>query len=291
MKHISVLLNEVLDFLPKNLLQGCVMDLTAGAGGHLFAILEQQKLWKGICLDQDPLARERIATAASQKQLSERVSFFLQNFATPPQGVSPSMNFILADLGVSSFQLDDPERGMSFRSLSHPDFRMDPSSPFDFYDWVKGLSDEQLLKILVEYGEEPKAKILVKGMKTWPREVYKSAKSLADKIAEVLNYKSPSLKHPATRAFQAFRMALNNELAVLDKMLEWAPRYLVPGGRLAVISFHSLEDRIVKNRFRDLEASGPFDILTKRAVVPSQEELNSNPRSRSAKLRCIERKS
>jgi 16S rRNA (cytosine1402-N4)-methyltransferase len=184
--------------------------------------------------------------------------------------------------------LDDKARGMSLHAEAPPDFRMNPLAGRPFEKWFSEVSEAELVEILADFGEEPRAKILAREMKRWPAENFRSSRNLADAIAKALRYRSPSRVHPATRSFQAFRIAINGELKALADFLRWAPARLRPGGRLCVISFHSLEDRIVKSRFRDLAAGGSFVILNSKPVVPREDETLSNPRARSAKMRTIE---
>ena len=147
----------------------------------------------------------------------------------------------------------------------------------------------QLIFILEEFGEEPRAKKLAEEMKTWSRDVFSSCKVLAAQIEESLDYRTPSKIHPATRTFQALRIAVNDELGELKKLLKWAPSALAEGGILAIISFHSVEDRMVKNAFKDLADTRAFDILTKKPMSAGEKELEQNPRSRSAKLRLLKK--
>jgi 16S rRNA (cytosine1402-N4)-methyltransferase len=157
-----------------------------------------------------------------------------------------------------------------------------------FLTWFRQQSVQKLEEIFYQLAEEPKAKKLAQSLFQSSDNVFLSAQSLADFISKVLAY-SNSKRHPATRIFQAFRMAVNGELEDLKSMLDWAPEQLAPGGRVAIISFHSLEDRLVKKKWLALEATEDFVILTKKPSVPNDEELEVNPRSRSAKLRVLER--
>jgi len=285
--HIPVLINEVLEALPKKQIS-TFLDVTAGGGGHFFAILDGQFFATGVAWDQDPEAEPRIRALAEQKQVGERVRFVRKNFRAPPSE-GEFFDFVLADLGISSFQLDDSHRGMSFRSESAPDFRMDPSHGPSFVEWLAAITESELEALLDAYGEEPKAAKLARAMKSWGPDAFVSARVLGERVAGALGYASPSRTHPATRAFQALRIAINDEMGALRSLLDWAPKCLTPGGRLAVISFHSLEDRIVKNRFRDLADQGGFAILSKKPVEPGEAEVLANPRSRSSKLRVLER--
>jgi 16S rRNA (cytosine1402-N4)-methyltransferase len=289
--HEPVLLKEILNWTP-SLLDGFLLDVTAGGGGHFFEILKKHNSWRGECWDRDPEAEARIISRAQQQEVSvrERASFCQRRFGEGPHQDLKPCSFILADIGVSSFQIDDPERGMSLFSESPPDFRMNPQEGIPFKSWLAQTSDFDLARIFADYGEEPRARKLAQSMKQWGDDAFVSAKSLAEHIRAALSYSTPSRTHPATRAFQAMRIAINNELGELESLLKWAPLQLSPGGRIAVISFHSLEDRIVKNSFRRLAQADGFDILTKKPIEPSDEEVRSNPRSRSSKLRVLERR-
>ena len=287
LSHEPVLLKEILGFVP-DLEMGRFLDVTAGGGGHFFALLNLKKKWKGECWDRDPLAEERIFNKSKALDLKGRTNFQNKNFG---EGADKNnfYDFILADLGVSSFQLDDPTRGMSLYSNIAPDFRMNPKEGESFFEWVQKKSAEELFTIITDFGEEPRAAKIASKIKTWPKEAFDSANILADKISMELGYGSPSKIHPATRTFQAFRIAINEELTEIRSLMRWAPHVLNPGGRLAVISFHSLEDRIIKNTFKNLADSKDFVILTKRPIVPTENEVIMNSRSRSAKLRVLER--
>jgi len=288
--HFPVMREEILSFLPRSLArERRLLDVTAGGGGHFFSILETAPEWKGLCFDRDPLARERISKEAARRKWESRVEFRQQPFSEGPAARDGNFDFILADLGISSFQIDDPRRGLSLHAAVAPDFRMDPDSGPDFRSWLKKTTERELEEIFSDYGEEPKARRLAKAMKSWGPDAFESAMELASRIAGALAYRG-SRVHPATRAFQALRIAINDELGELDRLLEWAPPRLAPGGRLAVISFHSLEDRLVKKAFRSLAATEDFVILTKKPLIPGDAETSINPRSRSAKLRLLERR-
>jgi 16S rRNA (cytosine1402-N4)-methyltransferase len=282
--HKPVLLEEVISFFPpgENLR---FLDCTAGGGGHFFEILKRRGLSHAECWDRDPLARSRIETRARELKIESRYLFRQKTFSEAPAS-GEMFDGILADLGISSFQLDDPERGLSLHSLRPPDFRMNPESGAPFSEWLSQTSVSDLESILRNFGEEPKARKLAQALKEKSPPL-SSAKEFADWIAKILAYPSPSRRHPATRAFQAFRIAINQELEQLESLLRWAPERLTIGGRLMIISFHSLEDRMVKRRFRDLAESGCFDILTKKPVDPSELETEENPRARSAHLRVL----
>lgn len=290
LSHVSVLINEILEHLPSDS-HAKILDVTAGGGGHFFALLGRAGAQsEGWCWDQDPAAEMRIQSRARDENCVARFHFEKKNFREAPAS-DQNFDFILADLGISSFQLDDPERGMSLHSQRPVDFRMDPLSGEDFTTWFRQRTLEELSEILANYGEEPRAAKLAKIMKSWGPSSWATGEKFADEIARVLAYKSPSRIHPATRVFQAFRIAINDELGALNSLLGWAPARLAAGGRLAIISFHSLEDRFVKKAFSRLEATGNYELLTKKPILPSDAEEAANPRARSAKLRVLKRKS
>jgi 16S rRNA (cytosine1402-N4)-methyltransferase len=166
---------------------------------------------------------------------------------------------------------------------------MDPGTGLSFVDWLRSTPENKLAEILYRYAEEPRAKPLAKAILSWSADVFVNAKTFANRIAAYFNYRDPSRKHPATRIFQALRIAINDELAQLDKLLEWGPSALEKGGRLAIISFHSLEDRAVKQTFKKLADTGEFKVLTKKPLEATSLEAQKNSRSRSAKLRVLER--
>lgn len=292
LSHTPVMLHEVLNLLPEGRVERC-LDVTTGGAGHLAAILEQRPRWKADAWDRDPDAEARIRKNLSARGFETRVQFFRKDFAKPPEDSSVFYDFIMADIGVSSFQLDDHARGMSLHSEQKLDFRMDPSSGMPFTTWLAAIEERKLAEIFYRYGEEPKAQNLAKKMKAWGGDSFASAKNFADAVSRALGYNPhESRRHPATRVFQALRIAINDELGQLEQLLEWAPRHLAPGGRLLVLSFHSLEDRIVKHRFQSLARDEEGFVLPfNKPLVPSEREAEDNPRSRSTKLRVIERNS
>lgn len=289
LNHIPVLLDTVLEMAPQAP-KGLYLDVTAGGGGHLSEFLSIKSQWTAQAWDRDPEARERVMKTLHRKKVeSARVKFVQKDFAQKPELENDHFDYILADLGVSSFQLDDMKRGMGLQSEEALDFRMDPDSGLDFHSWLAEIPENKLAECFYRYAEEPRAKPLAKAMLSWDGSAFLHAKALAGKIASFYSYRDPSRKHPATRIFQALRIAINDELGQLESLLEWAPGRLNAGGRLAIISFHSLEDRIVKQKFKKLAASGDFEALSKKPLVPTPEEARRNSRSRSAKLRVLQR--
>ena len=300
--HEPVLLQEVLEALnprPGKL----VYDGTLGGGGHAEALLERGV--RLVAMDQDPHAiahsTERLA------RFADRLCILRGNFRNFPKilaetGVS-GFDGMLVDLGVSSHQLDEPSRGFSFQKDGPLDLRMDPAQPRTAADLVATADEHELARILTEYGEEPQARRIARGIvNARGKTPIKTTAQLAEVIANTVGRKGR--RHPATLTFQALRIAINDELAALLQFLEVAPRWLKPGGRLAVISFHSLEDRIVKQAFHRL--STPFldrpewpaprpnpdfcmKLARRKPIEPGAEELERNPRARSAKLRVAEK--
>ena len=303
--HIPVLYYETLDNLVINP-DGVYIDCTLGGGSHSEGILERLSD-KGllISIDQDSNAIEY-----SKKRLEKfgpKWKVFKGNFENIDTiaymaGVD-KVDGILMDIGVSSKQLDDPERGFSYRYDVKLDMRMNIEQKISAYDVVNTYSEEQLSKIIFEYGEERYArkiaKLIVEERKSFPIE------KTSDLIALIKRaYPERSSKHPAKKTFQAIRIEVNRELEVLENAISKAVELLKVGGRLAIITFHSLEDRIVKNKFKDLATAckcpkdipicvcggvKKIEIITKKPIIPVDDELKNNNRAHSSKLRILER--
>ena len=307
-KHIPVLLNETLDYLNcrKN---RTYVDATVGHGNHALNILEKYPEIKLlVCIDQDMEAIER--TKKKLKPYLSRTKILHGNFnklntILGESGIS-NIDGILFDLGVSTAQLIDPLRGFSFNSEGPLDMRMNRNTPIRAKDLLVKLSASELEDILRNYGEERWAKKIARRIKEHLlKKPINTTKELANLVSTSIPKKfHPKNKHPATKTFQALRIALNDELNSIDKGLENALSLLNRGGRICAISFHSLEDRIVKNKFNTwaIACTCPKDIpvcickrkskvkiITKKPVCPSENELLINPRARSAKLRVAER--
>jgi 16S rRNA (cytosine1402-N4)-methyltransferase len=297
--HLSVLLEEAMAWLaPKP--GGRYCDATLGAGGHAFAVLERSSPdGRVIGLDRDPAA---LATAGARlESFGERVSLVHARFSAARVvlerlGMIPVDGF-LVDLGVSSPQLDRPERGFSFRTDGPLDMRMDPTTGETAAELLRRVDEDELTRIIREQGEERHAarvaRAIIEARRAGPVET-------TGKLAAIVARAIPRHeygKNPATRTFQALRITVNDELGEIERFLEVAADCLRPGGRLVVIAFHSLEDRIVKRRLRELAGRGGpgssdpavLRLLTKHVVVPGDEERRSNPRARSARLRAAER--
>lgn len=291
--HTPVLEHEVLSAL--DLQKGAtVIDATLGMGGHARRILEQiGSRGKLLAFEWDErnraLAAERLADFSNVEIIP--TSFAEMQAQCTKRGVS-EVDAILMDLGISSPHLDDAERGFSFRHAGPLDMRMDSSKPLSAANLLNTLSEQELLHIFRTLGEEPFARPIAAQVIALRKE--KPFTTTTDLFAavETICYRNP--KKAAARIFQALRIAVNHELEELEHALPQAVSLLAPGGRLAIITFHSLEDRIVKNFFRDTERASKgktpsWRRINKKVIVPSEQEMTDNPRSRSAKLRILQR--
>jgi len=305
--HISVLSAEVIDYF-SDCQCPIFVDGTLGAGGHSLAILENHPEIKTLIgIDQDPdaleIARQRL------QAWQGKTSFVKGNFTNLRSYLNAlgihQVNGILLDLGVSSMQLDRPEKGFSFMKEGPLDMRMDPTAPLNAKEIINTWPEKELGRIFRDYGEEKQwrsaARAVVEARK---KGEILTTTQLADILKPVLAWKFSKGINPFTLVFQGLRICVNNELGVLEKVLPEAIDLLAPGGRLAVITFHSLEDRLVKNAFR-FAASDKYDtagiggmfldkdpvakLLMKRPIEASEKEIKDNPRSRSAKLRVLEK--
>jgi 16S rRNA (cytosine1402-N4)-methyltransferase len=277
--HITVLEEELISGLE---IQpgGLYLDTTVGGGGHSDRILAAYPDTHVIAVDRD-----HQALAAAKQRLApygDRVSFWQGNFVDYP-AEEQQFTGVLADLGVSSAQLDQAERGFSFRQEAPLDMRMDQTQPITAADLLNTAPEKELADIFYYYGEERFSRRIARYIVG--HRPFTTTTQLAQAIARLLPGSRQRI-HPATRVFQALRIAVNQELTSLEKFLENAPQWLQPQGRIGIISFHSLEDRIVKHRFREAQS---LRVLTKKPICPQDEELNQNPRARSAKLRIAER--
>jgi len=280
--HIPVLSQEVITGL--NIQPGGnYLDLTVGGGGHSRLILETAEDVKVTCVDQDEDALK--AAKENLSEFGDRVKFIHSNFANY-QFLESTYDGILADLGVSSYHLDHPERGFSFRNTANLDMRMNQQQSLTAGDIINEWDEKELADIFFKYGEERLSRRIAR------RIVEKRPFDTTTELANAIAYSVPPKYrhgriHPATRVFQALRIAVNDELKVLETLIEKAPTALIPGGRIAIISFHSLEDRPVKHGLRN---SPSLRILTKKPIIATEAEIKENPRSRSAKLRIAEKK-
>lgn len=299
--HQPVLLPEVLGFF-RPAPHGRYLDATFGGGGHARALLEAAPETSVVGFDRDPAAIDRARSL--EVEYGNRFRLVSSDFGRLADFPESDFDGILFDLGLSSFQLDQAERGFSFRHDAPADMRMDPRSGVSAAQWLETATEDMLVRAVRDYGEEPnwrrvvRALIAARGTGALARTL-----SLADVVAEAIPARErfASKIHPATRAFQGIRIAVNDELGAIERALPVAFAKLRAGGVLCVISFHSLEDRIVKQFFRrqcgqpeNANDSLPQQFrakhaepLTRRPVTPTDAEIALNPRSRSAKLRAL----
>ena len=310
--HVPVLLKEAIDFLAVKR-GGTYLDATVGVGGHSLEIARRLGApGHLIGFDKDPAALERarerlkpvdscsssVASEAAVQRLTTSnqrpeldwpaVTLIHGSFAEAGERVAPaSLDGLMVDLGVSSLQLSDPARGFSFQAEGPLDMRMNPMSGETAEQVVNHIDERELADVIYEFGEERRSRRIARAI------VRSRPIRTTKQLVEVISAAARSMKHerihPATRTFQALRIFVNRELDDLKALLEAAPRVLKPGGRLVVISFHSLEDRMVKDALRDGAKQGWYRLLTKKPVTASEEEIDRNPRSRSAKMRAAEK--
>ena len=306
-EHIPVMTKEVLNLL-RCKPGGIFVDATIGLGGHALAILEQIQpggLLVGIDRDKESLekAQARLRPFAGSLRLFhdnfKNLPLILNNLALKP------VDGILVDLGVSSYQLLSPERGFSFQSDAPLDMRMDRSQQWNAADLIKNMSESELANIIYRFGEERLSRRIAAAIvKERGKTPVTRCSQLAAIIGNVFKVRGNQGIHPATRTFQALRIAVNEELQGLEEFISEAFGFLKPGGRIAAIAFHSLEDRIIKRSFRRLAGQCVCDappelckcprqalanVITARPVTPGPKELAANPRARSARLRSLER--
>jgi len=281
--HQSVLLQEVLEGLAWTDPNQIVMDLTVGGGGHLYELLKTNPRPKEVWA----FDRDEVALSKSRIRLREfpEVKFIHSRFDGWPEFVDEPPTRVLADLGVSSFQLDDAARGFSFRKEGPLDMRMDPSKGQSLQEWLHAAQEEEISQALWDFAEERRSRFyarkLVHERKTNP---LATTKDLVEALGFRLDSRDKQGHHPLTRVFQGLRIQVNDEFGALKVLLKQLSEKLAVGGRVAIITFHSLEDRLVKWTLRD-----ELKPINKRVIIPSDEECRLNPRSRSAKLRVYER--
>jgi 16S rRNA (cytosine1402-N4)-methyltransferase len=292
-QHVPVLLEEALEYL--NVRPGSVVvDATLGLGGHSSEIARRLGA-KGrlICFDRDPEAMAKAKfrleeIAAELGSEMPEVIYEPRAFSEAADAIKPgSVDGLLADFGVSSLQLDEAYRGFSFRTDGPLDMRMDTRSGETAEQVVNQEDENELADLIYEFGEERRSRRIARAM-VRARPITTTAE-----LAQVISAAAPANKgdkiHPATRTFQALRIRVNNELGEIESLLKSAPSLLKPGGRLVLISFHSLEDRLVKDSFREAGRDKVLEVLTKKPIVAAEQEQLRNPRSRSAKLRAAEK--
>lgn len=281
--HTPVLLDKVIEYLDIKT-DHWYIDCNLGGGGHTKTMLDRGGKVLGIDVDPDAIAY------VAQNILRDRLIIHQGNFANLQKIVSShnlsSVSGILFDLGASSFQFDNPSKGFSFQAQSPLDMRMDPNLAVKAGDLLHGLNAGELEELFKKYGEEPQSKKIAQAIVAHRKvRLIKTAQELVDIILTV-KPKSHKSIHPATLVFQALRIAVNDEINNLKAALPQALELLEPDGRLVVISFHSLEDRVVKEYIKAQVASNRLTSLTKKPVIATEAELVQNPRAKSAKLRA-----
>ena len=295
--HVSVLLKEAIDFLAIRR-GGTYIDATLGLGGHSLEIAKRlgpQGHLIGFDKDTNALelARQRLSGIGGDNRPEgyPKITLLHSSYAEVSQHVPPaSADGLLADLGVSSLQFGNAARGFSFQADGPLDMRMDPQGERTADQVVNRMREEDLANVIYEFGEERRSRRIARAI-VRARPI-RSTAHLAQVISAALrsmNTGAHQRIHPATLSFQAIRIFVNHELDDLKALLEAAPKVLKPGGRLVVISFHSLEDRIAKDALRDGAKAGIYEVLTKKPLTATEEEIDRNPRSRSAKMRAAER--
>ncbi|HTA24288.1 MAG TPA: 16S rRNA (cytosine(1402)-N(4))-methyltransferase RsmH [Terriglobales bacterium] len=306
MGHVPVLLKEAIDFLAVRR-GGIYLDATVGLGGHSYEIAKRLGApGHLIGLDKDPaalgIARERLVVSRSSLVVGEKADWptvelqhtSFADFANDQQPALSRMakgpttyDGILADVGVSSLQFDNPARGFSFQAEGRLDMRMNPHAELTAEQVVNHSDERELADVIYEFGEERRSRRIARAIvRSRP---IRTTVQLADVVSAAARPMKHERIHPATRTFQALRIFVNRELDELRGLLNAAPQMLKPGGRVVIISFHSLEDRIVKDAFREGVKQGHYRLMTKKPVTPGEEEIDRNPRARSAKLRAAEK--
>ncbi|HEX5434603.1 MAG TPA: 16S rRNA (cytosine(1402)-N(4))-methyltransferase RsmH [Candidatus Angelobacter sp.] len=296
-RHVPVLLQEAIQYLNVRA-GGCYLDATLGNAGHAAAIAERLgAAGRLIGFDRDPEALQAASSrlGALREELASRMpglTLYGEAFSAVVRRVeAASLDGLLADFGMSSMQLDDAHRGFSFQADGPLDMRADPRQGVTAEQVVNQAGEEELAGLIYEFGEERRSRRFARAI-VRARPIMTTAQ-----LARVISAVAPAMKaergrhaiHPATRVFQALRIYVNDELDEIKALLDAAPGLLKPGGRLVVISFHSLEDRLAKDALREGAKQGVYEILTRKPVTASEEETDRNPRARSAKLRAAER--
>ena len=292
-QHVPVLYDEVMEYLNVRP-GGVVVDATLGLGGHSAGIAKRLGgRGKLICFDRDPeaMAAAKVRLEGLKVELGDEmpeVVYIAKAFSEAANEISPgSLDGLLADFGVSSLQLDEAHRGFSFRTDGPLDMRMDTRSGETAQQVVDQEDENELADLIYEFGEERRSRRIARAI------VRARPISTTAELARVISAAAPSMKgdkiHPATRTFQALRIRVNNELGEIQTLLGCAGSLMKPGGRLVLISFHSLEDRLVKDAFKAAKDAKVFEVLTKKPVIAAEQEQLRNPRSRSAKMRAAEK--
>ena len=286
--HTPVLAAEVLEWL-RIRPEGTYIDATTGTAGHAIEIARRLTTGRLVAIDRDPqaleIARERL------KPYEEKVVFVHAEFSKIGEVAAdlklPPADGVLADLGISSLELDSPERGFSFRWAAPLDMRMNPETPLTADEIVNRWSEQELADLLYHRAEERDSRRIARAI-VRARPIRDTA-HLATVVAGARKARGRQKLQPATKTFLALRNAVNREEEELEQFLSRTPATLASGGRWVVLSYHSLEDRPVKRAFQKLEREGSFRVLTRKVIVPSEEEISANPRARSAKMRVAEK--
>ncbi len=294
--HVSVLSQEAIDFLAIRR-GGTYLDATLGLGGHSYEIAKRLgRQGHLIGFDKDTHALEMARRYLDQipddlKEDWPEVTLIHGSYAEVAKHAQrASLDGLLADLGISSMQLQDAGRGFSFQAEGPLDMRMDPQAELTAEQVVNHMSERELADVIYEFGEERRSRRIARAIvRARPIRTTAHLAQVISVAARPMNSSERRI-HPATRTFQGIRIFVNHELDDLKELLAAAPTVLAPRGRLVVISFHSLEDRIVKDSLRELAQKGKYELLTKKPVTATEEEIDRNPRSRSAKMRAAARK-
>ena len=269
--------------------EGTYVDATAGTGGHAMEIAGRLTTGRLVVLDRDPraleIARERL------RPFGEKVVLVHTEFSKIGEVVRdlklPALDGVFADLGVSSLELESPERGFSFRWAGPLDMRMNPATALTAEEIVNRWPEKQLANLLYQKAEERDSRRIARAIvRSRP---IRDTEHLATVVAGARKKRGRQKLHPATKTFLALRIAVNREEEELEQFLSRTPVTLNLGGRWVVLSYHSLEDRMVKQAFQQLERSGNFRVLTRKVIQPGEEEIRANPRARSAKMRVVEK--
>jgi len=290
MGHVPVLLKEAIDFLAVKR-GGTYIDATVGLGGHSFEIAKRLGApGHLIGLDKDPAALDAARARLVFEEDAPKITLLHSSFAeVGKRFVSRKVDGLLADIGLSSLQLNDAARGFSFQAEGPLDMRMNPQAELTAEQVVNQVDEVTLADLIYEFGEERRSRRIARAIvRSRPIRTTAQLADVVSAAARPMNQADRRI-HPATRTFQAIRIFVNNELNDLRALLDAAPRVLKPGGRLVIISFHSLEDRIVKDALREGVKHGHYELLTKKPVTAGKEEIDRNPRSRSAKMRAAEK--
>jgi len=287
-QHTPVLLEEVIEWL-RIQPEATYVDATTGTGGHAIEIARRLTTGRLVGLDRDPqaleIARERL------KSYQEKVVLVHEEFSkigdVAAEMKLPPLGGVIADLGISSLELDSPERGFSFRWAGPLDMRMNPDTPLTADEIVNYWPENQLADLLYRNAEERNSRRIARSI-VRARPI-RDTEHLATTVAGGRKVGGRQKLHPATKTFLALRTAVNREEEELGQFLSRTPATLSPGGRWIILSYHSIEDRLVKHAFQDLARQGSIRVLTKKVIQPGPEEIRNNPRSRSAKMRVAEK--